>query len=129
MSFLLMGERFRTCSKCGYYFVLFFCFFFGIFLLLSLLSSTELQIKGGIEDDLKSFYLSLNKNICGDPSLEQSQQDCFNDGSLDIMYGECGLLSPNYPCTPFYLEHCFDSFSKVSSFIYYLCMNSNQSSR
>ena len=38
-----------------------------------LLSMTNLQIKGGIEDNSKIFFfLFLNENICCDPSLEPS---------------------------------------------------------
>ena len=35
--------------------------------------STELQIREGIEDNSKIFFLFLNENICCDPSLETSQ--------------------------------------------------------
>ena len=38
---------------------------------------SELQIRGGIEDNSK---IILNKNVCCDPSLEPSQQDGSNDG-------------------------------------------------
>ena len=35
--------------------------------------TSELQIRGGIEDNSKIFFLFLNENICCDPSLEPSQ--------------------------------------------------------
>ena len=34
---------------------------------------TELQIRGGTEDNSKIIFLFLNENICCDPSLELSQ--------------------------------------------------------
>ena len=34
---------------------------------------SELQIRGGTEDNSKVIFLSLNENICCDPSLELSQ--------------------------------------------------------
>ena len=37
------------------------------------------QIRGGIEDNSKIFF--LNENICCDPSLELSWQDGSNEGS------------------------------------------------
>ena len=40
--------------------------------------TAELLIRGDIEDILRKFFLFLNKNICCDPSLELSQQDCSN---------------------------------------------------
>ena len=43
--------------------------------------NTELQIRGGIEDNSKTIFLFLNKNIHCDPSLEPSRQDGSNDGS------------------------------------------------
>ena len=41
---------------------------------------TELQIKGGTEDNSKIIFLFLNENICCDPSLEPSRQEGSNDG-------------------------------------------------
>ena len=40
------------------------------------------------------FYLFLNKNVCCDPSLEQSQRDSSNNGSQNMVYGEIRLLIP-----------------------------------
>ena len=37
--------------------------------------STELQTRGGIEDNSKIIFLISHKNICCDSSLEQSQRD------------------------------------------------------
>ena len=42
---------------------------------------SELQIRGGIDDNLKVFFLFLNENICCDPSLEPSQRDGSKNGS------------------------------------------------
>ena len=33
----------------------------------------ELQIRGGIEDNSKIFFLFFNENICCDPPLEPSR--------------------------------------------------------
>ena len=41
---------------------------------------SELQIRGGIEDN-SNFFLFHNENICCDPSLEPSLRDGSNDGS------------------------------------------------
>ena len=35
--------------------------------------SSELLLRGGIEDNLKLIFLILNKNVCCDPSLELSR--------------------------------------------------------
>ena len=51
--------------------------------------TTELQIRGGIEDKSKiMFFLFLNENICCDPSLEPSQRDGSNDGSQNMIFLE-----------------------------------------
>ena len=42
---------------------------------------SELQIRGGIENNLKIIVLFINENICCDPSLEPSRRDGSNDGS------------------------------------------------
>ena len=41
---------------------------------------SDLQIRGGIEDNSKILFLFLNENIRCDPSLEPSQRDGSNDG-------------------------------------------------
>ena len=53
---------------------------------------SELQIRGGIEDNSRIIFNFLNENICCDPSLEPSQRDGskpsqrdgFNDGSQNM---------------------------------------------
>ena len=62
---------------------------------------TELQLRGGIEDNSKIKFLLLSENICCDPSLEPSQRDVSNDGSQNMFYGEIWLIIPNYPSYPF----------------------------
>ena len=42
--------------------------------------NTELQIRGGIKDNSKDFFLFLNEKVCCNPSLELSWQDGSNDG-------------------------------------------------
>ena len=44
---------------------------------------SELQIRGGFEDNSKIFFLFLfvNKNLCCDPILESSWGDHSNEGS------------------------------------------------
>ena len=42
---------------------------------------SELQIRGGYEDNSKIISLFINENLCCDPSLELSRQDSSNDGS------------------------------------------------
>ena len=57
--------------------------------------------------DNSKIILSLNENICCDPSLEPSRQDCSNGGSQDTFYRS---NMENYPLiipfTPSYLENC-----------------------
>ena len=59
---------------------------------------SELPIREGIKDNSKIFFLFLNKNISGGPSLEPSRETV-------IMKGHNGKLSLNYSFTPSYLEH------------------------
>ena len=47
-------------------------------------SLSELQIRGGTEDNSKIFFLFLNENICCDPSLQLSWQDSSNDESQNM---------------------------------------------
>ena len=53
--------------------------FYGSKSLIILLA--ELQIRGGIQDNSKIFFLLLNENICCDLSLEPSWRDGTNYGS------------------------------------------------
>ena len=46
--------------------------------------NSELQIRGGIEDNLKIIFLFLNVNIFCDPSLEPSRRDGSNEGSQNM---------------------------------------------
>ena len=41
---------------------------------------SELQIRGGIEDNSRIIFL-INEKICCDPSLESSRRDGYNDRS------------------------------------------------
>ena len=50
-------------------------------------SLLEFQIRGGIEDNSKIFFLFLNENICCDHSLEPSRRVGSNDGSKHMFYG------------------------------------------
>ena len=43
--------------------------------------NSELQIRGGIEGNLRIIFLISQQKICYDPSLEPSCQDVSNDGS------------------------------------------------
>ena len=45
---------------------------------------TELQIKGGFEDNKRYFFLFRDENICCDPSLEPSRRDGSNEGSQNM---------------------------------------------
>ena len=69
---------------------------------------TELQIRGGIEDNSKIFFfLFLNENICCDSSLEQSLRDCSNEGLQNMLIWRSMANYPLIiPVTPSYLEHC-----------------------
>ena len=44
----------------------------------------ELQMRGGTEDNSKIIFLSLNENLCCDPTLELSKRDGSNDGSQNV---------------------------------------------
>ena len=44
------------------------------------LEHPELQIRGGLEDNSRIFFLFLNINLRCDLSLEPSQPDSSNDG-------------------------------------------------
>ena len=46
---------------------------YPIYLAIKQCTSTELQIRGGIEDNSEIIFIFLNKNICCDPSLEPSK--------------------------------------------------------
>ena len=61
---------------------------------------SELQIRGGIEDNSEIIFLFLNKNICCDSSLEPSWQDGSDDGS-QYMFQRSNMENLNYPFYPF----------------------------
>ena len=45
---------------------------------------SQLQIRGGIEDNSKIIFPISQQNISCDPSLESSSQDGSNDGSQNM---------------------------------------------
>ena len=65
------------------------------------MENTQLQIRGGIDDNSMKF-LFLNENVCCDPSLKPSQRDSSNWGSQTMFFMEkYGKLSLNHPFYPF----------------------------
>ena len=68
-----------------------------LFLNLAEKNMIKLQLRGGIEDNSKIFFLFLNENISCDPSLEPSWGDGSNEGSQICFFMEkYGKLSLNY---------------------------------
>ena len=51
---------------------------------------SELQIKGGIEDNSKIISLIFQQNICCDLSLEPSRRDGSNEGSQNVYMKKYG---------------------------------------
>ena len=76
-------------------------------------TESELQIRGGTEDNLlfKGIFSYFSKQTYVVTSLEPSQPEgSINDGSQNMILWRNTIkinykLSPNYPCTPSYLEH------------------------
>ena len=58
------------------------------------------QVRGAIKDTSKIFFLSLNENVCCDPSLEPSRRDGSIDGYNIRFKREIGTIIPNFPLYP-----------------------------
>ena len=54
----------------------------------------ELQIREGIEDNLKIIFLISQMNTCCDPTLELSRRDSSNDGLQSMFLRK---IMANYP--------------------------------
>ena len=62
---------------------------------------TELQMRGGIEDNSKIIFLFLNKNLSCYPSLEPYRRGGgSNDGSQNIFLWEIWLIVPKLSLLP-----------------------------
>ena len=55
---------------------------------------TELQIRGGNDDNSKIFFLISQQNIHCDPSLESSRRDGFYEGSQSIFMEKLRNIIP-----------------------------------
>ena len=63
---------------------------------------SELQLRGGIEDNSKIFFLFQKENICCDPSLQPSHLDGFNERSQNMfLWRNMENYQKKNPCYPF----------------------------
>ena len=64
---------------------------------------SELQIRGGTEENSKINFLNSQENIHCDPSLEPSRETVLMRGHNISFIGKLGKLFLNYPCYPSHL--------------------------